>query len=75
MTRTATMVLAVSKPQSEGYAPDQTRLVDFLGSYPPGDMVLGELRGPMADETMSWLNRVALGLRHRPRPSTRRTRT
>src|SRR6202790_4483166 len=56
------MVLAVSKPQSEGYAPDQTRLVDFLGSYPPGDMALGELRGPMADETMSWLNRVALGL-------------
>ena len=56
------MVLAVSKPQGEGYAPDQTRLVDFLGSYPPGDMALGELRGPMADETMSWLNRVALGL-------------
>src|SRR5207237_4331585 len=55
------MVLAVSKPQGEGYAPDQSRLVDFLGSYPPGDMALGELRGPMADETMSWLNRVALG--------------
>jgi len=56
------MVLAVSKPQHEGYAPDQTRLVDFLGSYPPGDMALGELRGPMSDETVSWLNRVALGL-------------
>ena len=39
------MVLAVSAPQSEGYAPDQSRLVDFLGSYPPGDMALGELRG------------------------------
>ena len=25
-------------------------------------MALGELRGPMADETVSWLNRVALGL-------------
>jgi hypothetical protein len=25
-------------------------------------MALGELRGPMADETMSWLNRVSLGL-------------
>jgi len=24
---------------------------------------LGELRGPMADETVSWLTRVALGLR------------
>ena len=56
------MVLAVSKPQEEGYAPDRTRLVDFMGSYPPGDMVLGELRGPMAEETVSWLNRVSLGL-------------
>ena len=56
------MVLAVSKPQEEGYAPDRSRLVDFLGSYPPGDMALGELRGPMREETDSWLNRVALGL-------------
>src|SRR4051794_17811480 len=56
------IVLAVSKPQSEGYNPDATRLVDFMGSYPPGDMALGELRGPMAEETTSWLNRVALGL-------------
>ncbi len=56
------MVLAVSAPQSEGYAPDESRLVDFMGSYPPGDMVLGELRGPMADETVSWLNRISLGL-------------
>ncbi|HEV2198947.1 MAG TPA: Gfo/Idh/MocA family oxidoreductase [Bryobacteraceae bacterium] len=56
------IVLAVSKPQSEGYAPDRTRLVDFMGSYPPGDMALGELRGPMREETESWLNRVALGV-------------
>src|SRR6202163_57417 len=56
------MVLAVSAPQNEGYAPDGRRLVDFMGSYPPGDMVLGELRGPMARETVSWLNRLALGL-------------
>ncbi len=56
------IVLAVSSPQSEGYAPDTSRLVDFMGSYPPGDMVLGELRGPMAEETVSWLNRVALGV-------------
>ena len=41
------MVLAVSAPQEEGYAPDKSRLVDFMGSYPPGDMALGELRGPM----------------------------
>jgi predicted dehydrogenase len=56
------MVLAVSRPQEEGYAPDKTRLVDFMGSYPPGDMALGELRGPMREETDSWLNRIALGL-------------
>jgi myo-inositol 2-dehydrogenase/D-chiro-inositol 1-dehydrogenase len=56
------IVLAVSAPQSEGYAPDKSRLVDFMGSYPPGDMALGELRGPMREETDSWLNRVALGL-------------
>jgi len=56
------IVLAVSKPQSEGYAPDESRLVDFMGSYPPGDMALGELRGPIADETVSWLNRMALGV-------------
>jgi len=56
------IVLATTKSQSEGYAPDAARRVDFLGSYPPGDMALGELRGPMRDETESWLNRVALGV-------------
>jgi hypothetical protein len=56
------MVLAVSRPLGEGYAPDRSRLVDFLGSYPPGDIVIGELRGPMREETDSWLNRVSLGL-------------
>jgi len=56
------IVLATSKSQSEGYNPDQTRRVDFMGSYPPGDIALGELRGPMRDETESWLNRVALGV-------------
>ncbi len=56
------MVLAVSRPQSEGYNPDERRLVDFMGSYPPGDMVHGELIGPMAEETNSWLNRVSTGM-------------
>ena len=55
------IVLAVSTPQSEGYAPDQSRLVDFMGSYPPGDMAFGELRGPMREETEAWLNRVLSG--------------
>ena len=55
------IVLAVSRPQSEGYNPDRQRLVDFMGSYPPGDMALGELRGPMREETDAWLNRVGAG--------------
>jgi predicted dehydrogenase len=54
-------VLAVSTPQGEGANPDPTRLVDFLGSYLPGDVALGELRGPMREETMSWLNRLSMG--------------
>jgi predicted dehydrogenase len=56
------IVLATSKSQQEGYAPDANRRVDFMGSYPPGDMAFGELRGPMRDETESWLNRLALNL-------------
>jgi predicted dehydrogenase len=55
------IVLATDKSQSEGYAPNAGRRVDFLGSYPPGDMALGELRGPMRDETEQWLNRVSMG--------------
>src|SRR5258705_11316737 len=56
------IVLATSRGQGEGYAPDSERRVDFLGSYPPGDIVLGELRGPMREETEQWLNRLAMGL-------------
>ena len=56
------IVLATERQQSEGYAPDSARKVDFLGSYPPGDMALGELRGPMREETEQWLNRVSMGL-------------
>src|SRR5690349_23196078 len=54
------MVLATTTAQGEGYAPDDARRVDFLGSYPPGDVALGELRGPMREETESWLNRLAM---------------
>jgi predicted dehydrogenase len=56
------IVLATTRAQAEGYAPDASRRVDFLGSYPPGDIALGELRGPMRDETESWLNRLAVGV-------------
>jgi len=56
------IVLATTLAQGEGYAPDAGRRVDFLGSYPPGDVALGELRGPMREETEQWLNRLAMGL-------------
>lgn len=56
------IVLATTMAQEEGYAPDAGRRVDFLGSYPPGDVVLGELRGPMREETEQWLNRLSMGL-------------
>jgi myo-inositol 2-dehydrogenase/D-chiro-inositol 1-dehydrogenase len=56
------VVLATTAAQGEGYLPDASRRVDFLGSYPPGDVALGELRGPMREETEAWLNRLALGL-------------
>jgi myo-inositol 2-dehydrogenase/D-chiro-inositol 1-dehydrogenase len=56
------IVLATTLSQSEGYAPDTTRRVDFMGSYPPGDIAFGELRGPMREETEQWLNRVAMDL-------------
>ena len=55
------MVLATTLPQPAGYTPDTTRNVDFLTSYPPGDVALGELWGPMREETNSWLSRLALG--------------
>src|SRR5256885_4083839 len=56
------IVLATTGAQGEGYAPDATRRVDFLGSYPPGDVALGELRGPLREETEQWLNRLAMSL-------------
>ena len=56
------IVLATTRSQGEGYAPAEERRVDFLGSYPPGDIALGELRGPMREETEQWLNRISMGL-------------
>ena len=56
-------VLAASKPQAMGYVADSSRLVDFVGSTPAGDMALGTLRGPLYDETQAWLMRLAMGVR------------
>ena len=55
------VVMATTIPQQAGYTPQTTRNVDFLESYPPGNIALGELWGPMREETNSWLSRVALG--------------
>lgn len=37
------VVLASDRAQPAGYTPETTRHVDFLGSYPPGDIAFGEL--------------------------------
>jgi predicted dehydrogenase len=55
------VLLATTRPQQAGYTPDSTRNVDFLTSYPPGSVALGELWGPMREETNTWLSRLALG--------------
>ncbi len=47
---------------TEGYAPPMERHVDFLTSYPPGDVWRKQLWGPMRDETLSWFARIMLGV-------------
>jgi myo-inositol 2-dehydrogenase/D-chiro-inositol 1-dehydrogenase len=61
------LVLASEIPQGagykpEGFEPEYPRHVDFLTSYPPGDKHLGQLWGPMREETNSWFARVCSGL-------------
>ncbi|MGI9425521.1 MAG: Gfo/Idh/MocA family protein [Hyphomicrobiaceae bacterium] len=60
------LVLASDKAQGAGYSPDgfnpgAERHVDFLTSYPPGDLYDGQLWGPMREETVSWFQRVYTG--------------
>jgi len=60
------VVLATSKPQGaaynpDGWAPESTRHVDFLTSFPPGDVHMGQLWGPMREETNAWLGRLYTG--------------
>jgi len=61
------LVLASEVPQGagykpEGFEPEYVRHVDFLTSYPPGDVHLGQIWGPMRDETNSWLTRLCMGV-------------
>ncbi len=60
------LVLASDVAQGAGYSPDgfapgAPRHVDFLTSYPPGDMQGGQLWGPMREETNSWFQRLYAG--------------
>ena len=60
------LVLASEVAQGAGYSPDgfapgTPRHVDFLTSYPPGDMHMNQLWGPMREETNSWYQRVSTG--------------
>ena len=62
------VILATERAQGPAYNPDGLtieveRNVDFLTSFPPGDMHDGELWGPMREETQSWFNRIYNGKR------------
>lgn len=46
---------------SRGFEAPPNRHVDFIGSYPPGDISDGLLWGPMREETMTWFHRIANG--------------
>lgn len=61
------LVLASEIPQGagyqpEGFEPEFKRHVDFLTSYPPGDICQGQIWGPMRDETNTWFTRVYSGM-------------
>lgn len=59
------LVMATNVAQGGGYVPDgynpPERHVDFLTSYPPGDLHLDQLWGPMREETNAWYQRIHLG--------------
>ncbi len=60
------VVLATEIAQGAGYAPEgfdpgAPRHVDFLTSYPPGDLHGSQLWGPMREETNSWYQRIYTG--------------
>lgn len=59
------LVMATNVVQGGGYVPDgyvaPARHVDFLTSYPPGDLHDGQLWGPMREETNAWYQRIYTG--------------
>jgi predicted dehydrogenase len=60
------VILASEFNQGPAYRPEgleieATRNVDFLTSFPPGDIYNGDLWGPIREETNSWFSRIYLG--------------
>jgi predicted dehydrogenase len=60
------VILASDFSQGKVYRPagredEVDRFVDFLTSYPPGDVYDGDLWGPMREETRSWCQRIYSG--------------
>ena len=47
---------------SRGFEPPKERHVDFLTSYPPGDIWNNQIWGPMREETISWFTRIMMGV-------------
>ena len=61
------LVLATEEALPAGYVtrdyePPMERHVDFLTSYPPGDIWNQQLWGPMKEETISWFTRILMGI-------------
>jgi predicted dehydrogenase len=56
------LVLATDPPHTT-QRPAERKHVSFLTSYPPGDIALGQLWGPMREETLTWLARLYTGAR------------
>ncbi len=56
------LVMAGEHGQAAGYTPEAKRKVEFLASYPPGDIAFGQLWGPMREETNAWLGRIHTAL-------------
>ena len=60
------VVLASEFSQGAAYRPEglnmeSERHVEFMTSFPPGDLYGGELWGPMREETNTWFKRIYLG--------------
>jgi myo-inositol 2-dehydrogenase/D-chiro-inositol 1-dehydrogenase len=61
------LVIASELPQwagykPEGFTPGYERHVDFLLSYPPGDVAFGQMWGPIRNETIAWFTRLYTGI-------------